>query len=125
MLIPLERCAVAQQPLVVAPGQKVRLMPREPDDARETYVVPTIDGKSRTFTESLTYQWVVSAGTLSSGNTGGPHDAFGNPRPLSTDWTAPHADDLTGPTEDVRLWIIQRDERLGESWNETCVRVAR
>ena len=33
------------------------------------------------------------------------------------------AGDLDGPT-DVSLWIIQRDERLGVQWYESCIRVA-
>ena len=34
----------------------------------------------------------------------------------------PPAADLDGPT-DVTLWLVQRDERLGEAWYEACVRV--
>jgi hypothetical protein len=109
-------------PLVVAPEQVVRLAPIEAPDAREVYVVPTLDGSSRSFTESLKYQWIIGGGKLSKGDTGGPHDPFGNPAPLFTDWTAPKASDLDGPT-DVSFWIIQRDERLGEQWYETCIRV--
>ena len=43
-------------------------------------------------------------------------------KPLFTDWTAPSAKDLDGPT-DVSFWFIQRDERLGLTWYEACVRV--
>jgi hypothetical protein len=120
--VELVRCAETTNPLVLAPDQKVRFTPVEPDGVRETYQVPTLDGKIRTFTESLTYQWVIGDGHLSSGDTGGPHDAFGNPAPLFTDYTAPAAQDLTGTT-DVPMWIVQRDERLGEAWFETCLRV--
>ena len=84
--------------------------------------MPTTDGMSRQFTESLTYQWLASAGGFSSGSTGGPRDPFGNPANLWTDWHAPGAGDLDGPL-DVDLWVIQRDERLGVSWNQTCIRV--
>jgi hypothetical protein len=77
---------------------------------------------SRMFTESLTYQWLASAGHFSAGTTGGTRDAFGNPPPLFTDWTAPAAKDLDGPT-DVSFWFVQRDERLGLAWYEACVRV--
>jgi hypothetical protein len=118
----LARCLEQSEPLVVSPRQKIRFMPVEPDGVRETYVVPTLDGMSRTFTESLTYQWLASAGSFSSSRTGGPRDAFGNPAPLFTDWTAPRAEALDGPT-DVSFWFVQRDERLGLAWYEACVRV--
>jgi hypothetical protein len=116
------RCIDAAPLLAVAPHTAVRLTPIEPPDARETYSVPTLDGTSRTFTESLTYQWVASAGGFSSDATGGPHDLAGNAAPLFTDWTSPSAKDLTGPTN-VSLWIVQRDERLGSTWYESCIRV--
>lgn len=118
----LARCVDQTDPIVVAPGQRIRFMPIEPEGVREEYVVPTIDGMSRTFTESPTYQWLASAGNISSGRTGGPRDAFGNPAPLFTDWTAPREKDLEGPL-DVSFWFIQRDERLGLAWYEACVRV--
>jgi hypothetical protein len=121
--LPLVRCAENPAPLALAPATKLRLSPIEPDGARETYVVPTLDGKSQTFTESLTYQWVASTGGFSSGSTGGPRDVSGNPAPLFTDYKAPAAADLDGPT-DVSVWIIQRDERLGVRWYEACIRVA-
>jgi hypothetical protein len=121
----LGRCVDNASPLTVAPRTKLRLTPIEPDGAREIYVVPTLDGKSQTFTESLTYQWVASDGGFSSGSTGGPRDVSGNPAPLFTDFTAPAAEDLEnldGPT-DIVLWIVQRDERLGETWYDSCIRV--
>ena len=123
--LPLGRCLdypAGTDPITVAPRQRVRFMPVEAEGAREDYVVPTLDGGSRMFTESLTYQWLATAGNYSSGRTGGPRDAFGNPAPLFTDWTAPRAEDLEGPT-DVSFWFIQRDERLGLRWYESCLRV--
>lgn len=118
----LTRCTAQTAPLEVKAGQRIRFEPVEPEGVREEYVVPTIDGTSRMFTESPTYQWLASAGNFSSFRTGGPRDAFGNPAPLFTDWTAPRAKDLDGPT-DVSFWFIQRDERLGLAWYEACVRV--
>ena len=120
--LPFGRCIDQAAPLEVKANDRVRLTPIEPEGARETYVVPTTDGMSRTFTESLTYQWLASAGNFSAGNTGGTRDAFGNPAPLFTDWRAPAAKDLDGPT-DVELWFIQRDERLGVHWYQACIRV--
>jgi hypothetical protein len=120
--LPFGRCSTQPAPLEVAPHARVRIMPLEADGAREPYVVPTTDGSSRMFTESLTYQWLATAGNYSSGRTGGTRDAVGNPPPLFTDWVAPDLEDLEGTT-DVDLWVIQRDERLGLTWYESCIRV--
>ncbi len=117
-----KRCADAAPALRVRAGDTVRLTPIEAAGAREEYVTPTLDGRGAMFTESLTYQWIASAGGFSAGSTGGPRDVAGNPAPLFTDWRAPKAADIAGPTE-VSLWIIQRDERLGVTWYEGCVGV--
>ena len=100
---------------VLAPHTEVRLDPLEPPGVRETYVVPTLDGGERTFTENLRYAWFATGGSFSDGNTGGPTDAFGNQPPLFTRWTSP---DEPG---NVRLWVVQRDERGGTFWTERCV----
>lgn len=110
------------QKIEVTPRQKIRLTPVEPDGVRETYVAPTLSGGGETLTESITYQWTITDGDLSKGKTGGGHDAFGNLAPIFTDYTAPYAEDLTGP-EDVQVWIVQRDERLGVAWYEACIHV--
>jgi hypothetical protein len=122
MVLPVGRCLDQMAPFEVAPDTKVRILPVEADGAREDYVVPTTDGGERMFTESLTYQWFAEGGNFSSGTTGGPHDAFGNPAPLHSDWHAPKAKDLDGPT-DFDIWVIQRDERLGVHWYQSCIRV--
>lgn len=118
--LPLIRCAENPSPPVLSAGSKLRLTPVEPDGARETYAAATLDGTAQTFTETLTYQWTVSAGDLSRGKSGGPHDVSGNPAPLFTDFTAPSADDkdVTLPA-DISLWVVQRDERLGVQWYES------
>ena len=110
------------QKLEVMPSQKIRLTPIEADGVRESYVTPTINGGEQTFTESITYQWVVGDGGLSKGTSGGGHDVYGNLKPLFTDFTAPAPDTLTGP-EDIPLWIVVRDERLGAAWYEACIHV--
>src|SRR5207237_5068334 len=120
--LPLGRCVEQAAPIELAAGQTLRLEPIEPASVREVYTVPTLDGGEQQFTESLTYQWLASAGSFSEGSTGGPRDVVGNPAPLFTDYKAPPARDLAGPT-DVQLWIVQRDERLGAEWYEACVRV--
>jgi hypothetical protein len=120
--LPPGRCVEQAAPIELRPAQEMRITPIEAPGAREVYVVPRLDGEQQTFTESLTYQWLASAGSVSSGSTGGPRDVAGNPAPLFTDYKAPKAEDLSGPT-DVSLWIIQRDERLGATWYEGCVRV--
>ena len=123
MPLALTSCADPNaQKFEVTPRQKVRITPIETPGVRETYVTPTIDGSERTFTESITYQWVIGDGSLSTGDSGGGHDAFGNPAPLFTDYTAPYAADLDGP-EDIPLWIVVRDERLGAAWYEACIHV--
>lgn len=116
-LLTIGRCGTGAVPLTIQPGQKLRIEPIENIATRETYVVPTIDGSTRTFTEAVTYQWLATSGKFSSGNTGGGHDPFGNLEPTHTDWTAPKVD---APTR-VSMWIIQRDERLGVALYETCV----
>jgi hypothetical protein len=121
--LPLGRCADNPAPYALAPATKLRLLPVEPAGAREVYTVPTLDGRSQTFTESLTYQWTAGAGGFSRGMTGGPRDLSGNPPPLFSDFKSPAASDLDKPT-DISLWIIQRDERLGVQWYESCIRVA-
>ncbi len=122
--LPLGRCldlAVrGQVPFTAAAGNRVRITPIEPAGAREPYVVPTLSGGSRMFTESLTYQWLATAGGFTAGSTGGKRDAFGNPALLYSDWKVPT--DLAEPL-DVSLWILPRDERLGSAWVETCIRV--
>lgn len=103
--------------------QVLYLTPQEPDGVRETYVVPTFDGGSRTFTENLSYQWLATDGSFSSPTTGGPKDPFGNSPPLHTEWTPPTADELPTDPSEYSVWVIQRDERLGAAWYQSCVRV--
>ncbi|MEO8706401.1 MAG: hypothetical protein ABI867_40600 [Kofleriaceae bacterium] len=120
--LPMGRCVDQVAPLELVPTQRVRLEPVEPEGAREVYIAPTIDGVGEQFTESLTYQWLANAGGI-DGGSGGPRDpTTGNPAPLFSDFRAPPADELFGPT-DISIWIVQRDERLGSRWYETCVRV--
>jgi hypothetical protein len=120
--LPRGRCSDIPAPLELAAGNTLQIIPIEPATAREDYVVPTLDGTAQAFTETLTYQWIATAGSFSNGSTGGPHDFAGNPARLSTDYHAPPASDVTTPL-DVSLWIIQRDERYGVTWYEGCVRV--
>jgi hypothetical protein len=122
VVLPLGRCVDQASPIEVPPATKVRLMPIEPDGVREQYSLVLLDGTIQTFTETLSYQWVASAGGFSDGTTGGIRDPFGNEPPLFSDWTSPKAKDIDGTT-DVSIWIMQRDERLGVAWYESCIRV--
>lgn len=122
MPLALGRCADQATPLEVAPDTVVRMTPIEPAGAHEMYALPTISGGEEHFTETLTYQWTATDGDVSDGTTGGKRDPTGNLPVLFTDWTAPSADDLDGPLL-VDFWIVQRDERLGAHWYQTCVRV--
>jgi hypothetical protein len=119
MPLTLGRCAERTDPLRIAPGATLPLAPIEPAGVREDYVVPTFDGGERRFTEAPSYQWLASAGSWRRGSTGGPRDASGTFPPLDNTWTAPDVDTDT----DVSLWLVQRDERLGAAWFESCVRV--
>ena len=125
-MLPLVRCAdlpsTNTTPLIVSTDDVVRFTPLEGSDIHEVYVVPTIDGGSQTFTEAISYQWNGGSGSFSSDSTGGPVDVFGNTPPLYTDWSAPEAGSISQMT-DVPLFIIQRDDRLGEAWFESCIRV--
>jgi len=106
----------------VRPGARLTLFPVEPVGTREDYVVPTLDGKTAMLTETVTYQWFATYGAWSDEFTGGGHDVLGNQSLLGSDWLAPSS--ITGPLE-VSLWMIQRDERYGARFFETCVRVSR
>jgi hypothetical protein len=119
--VPLGRCGEIE-PFVVAPGERVALLPDEPPEAREEYVVPTFDGDSRHFTENLTYQWHATLGDWSPFESGGTVDVAGNEPTLDSTWRGPVGRDLIGEGLDVRIWIVQRDERGGQTWYESCAR---
>lgn len=122
--VELERghCASALPDLDVVTlrgGDRATLLPVEPDDIREAYVVPTLDGQLQALTEHVSYQWLAIAGSFSDEETGGPPDPFGNVKLLGTEWTAPAVNEPT----DVALWVIQRDGRAGVEWRSLCIRV--
>ncbi|HVV82755.1 MAG TPA: hypothetical protein VHE35_06725 [Kofleriaceae bacterium] len=125
--LPLGRCVDQPSPLSISVGQRIHLTPVEPPGARETYVVPTFEGGSRTFTENLRYQWLAGDGDWTRASTGGTRDAAGNEPPLDTEWKTPTAAQLADRgislPLDVPLWVIQRDERGGAAWFESCIRV--
>jgi hypothetical protein len=99
-------------PLAVRAGEQIELEPVEDGGARETYVTPTLDGDERVIIENLRYSWLATAGSFTDEFTGGARDLFGNEPPLRTRWRAPET-----PGE-VKLWVVQRDERGGTSWIE-------
>lgn len=108
--------------------QTLFLMPIEADGVREDYVVPTLDGQSRMFKENIGYQWLAGDGSWEVPFTGGPKDPFGNEPPLHAEWSPPSEGDIAddyGDVDhiDVPIWVVQRDERLGAAYFESCVRV--
>lgn len=120
--LPLGRCADQARPVRIAASEDLPLMPIPSQGASEDYLVPTFDGDVRMFTESPTYQWLASAGSWRRGTTGGPRDVTGLFPPLDNTYRPPANEDV--PEEiDVSLWVIQRDERLGLTWYESCVTV--
>jgi hypothetical protein len=121
--VPLGRCGEIE-PFPVAPNERVQLLPTEAEGARERYVVPTFEGGSRHFTENLTYQWHATEGDWSPFESGGTLDVAGNEPPIDSTWRAPDDPEVIGDGIDVRMWIVQRDERGGQAWYETCAHVA-
>lgn len=118
----LGRCADQAAPLTVRAGERVELVPIEPEGLRETYVLPTFEGEVRQFTETIEYQWYTSSGTFASLGSGGKRDAFGNLPSVDNTFRAKAAKDVSEAI-DAELWIVQRDERLGEAWYQSCIRV--
>lgn len=116
----LGRCSDEQMPwFVLASGDTVELEPVEPEGIREDYVLPTFDGGTRTFTETIVYAWFATDGELDELESGGPTDPFGNVPPIDNEWTAPEVEETTL----VDLWVVQRDERGGVAWYQMCARV--
>lgn len=120
--LPLGRCGEIA-PVEMAIGDDIEIEPVEPEGVREDYVLPTFDGGVRRITEHLTYAWYATAGEWSRENSGGPRDLAGNQPPLDSTWTAAIDEDAVGAGLDVRLWMVQRDERGGQAWYESCLRV--
>lgn len=121
-LLALGRCADQAAPLTVRAGERVELVPIEPEGLRETYVLPTFEGEVRQFTETIEYQWYTSSGTFASLGSGGRRDAFGNLPGVDNTFRAKDAKEVSEAV-DAELWIVQRDERLGEAWYQSCIRV--
>ena len=133
--MPYGRCVDLQptstsgfQGMLIYRDQTLFMLPVEVEGVRETYVVPTLDGQSRMFTENLSYQWLAGDGSFDVPFTGGPKDPFGNDPPLHAEWQAPSEEEILedyGEVDhiDLPMWIVQRDERLGVAYYESCVRV--
>ncbi len=114
-------CGSGVPRIVVAPNTEIDMVPAEIDATRENYPAATLDGTFERFDESITYQWLATAGSYDTEWTGGTRDPFGNEPPLSATWRAP---DVERSTE-VQLWMIQRDERGGATVYPTCIDVFR
>lgn len=120
--LPMGRCGDIEAP-IVAPREKIGFLPIEPEGVRQEYLVPTFDGGARSFSETMTYSFFSTHGSWTSGQTGGHRDISGKLPILNTSWRAPRDADEIGEGLDVSLFIIQRDERGGQSWAQSCVRV--
>jgi hypothetical protein len=120
--MPQGRCGEIA-PFLAFAGQRVQFLPLETAGAREEYVVPTFDGGTRRLTENISYQWLSTAGDWSPFNSGGTIDVAGNEPPLDSIWSAPDDPDEIGVGLDVNVWVVQRDERGGQAWFESCARV--
>lgn len=116
------RCSDETFNTILEPGETVTLFPLERDGTREHYLAPTLDGGSVMLDESISYQWLATAGSWSDETTGGGHDILGNQSLLGSDWTAPRS--VPYANYPVSIWMIQRDERLGARVYETCIRVS-
>jgi hypothetical protein len=122
MNLPLGRCGEIT-PVELAIDDDIEITPVEPDGVREDYVLPTFDGGVRRVTEYMRYAWYATTGEWSSEESGGPRDLAGNQPPLDSTWTATIDAEDVGDGLDVRLWMVQRDERGGQSWYESCLHV--
>jgi hypothetical protein len=120
--LPIGRCTDIE-PILVSPSERLMLLPMEAADTREEYVVPTLDGDVERYSENIRYQFYATAGGFSPFTTGGTRDIVGNEPTLHSYWRAPSFEDLMGETLNVSLWVIQRDERGGQAWYESCARV--
>ena len=121
--MPIGRCIDVAAPLEVAPDAEIEIEPVPTEGSRQEYVVLTFDGDTRMFTENLVYTWYATHGAWEAEQTGGPRDVAGNEPEVESTWTAPRDGDTVGDGLDVPVWVVQRDERGGQSWIESCVRV--
>jgi hypothetical protein len=91
--------------LTVAPGTQLLVFPLETPGTRQEYFAPAVDLTFHMFTETITYEWLATAGAWTDYTTGGTTDPFGNEPLLGSTWVAPQ----TSTPLDVQLWAIQRD----------------
>jgi hypothetical protein len=109
-------------PLMVAAGQKVKLLPKPTLGSDEHYKVLTFTNDLRELHEALTYSFFADGGALSQAETGGGKrvEVGKDPEPpdLSSDFTAPR---MPGR---VHLWFVIRDERGGADVIQRDIQVA-
>jgi hypothetical protein len=109
-------------PLDVMPEEIVELRPIAPPSSREVYQLLKLSGGFETVRENLTYSWFATGGSWSKDQSGGPTDIFGNVPRVETEWQAPSAADA--PADGlINMWVVQRDERGGQSWTQRCFHV--
>jgi hypothetical protein len=101
-----------------APSSSSRRVPL--DGSFETYVVPTFEGGSRTFTENLRYQWLATAGSWTSPRRDRRPARSGRQPAGDLEHVVGARRAPDGVARLVDLWVIQRDERGGASWLPVC-----
>lgn len=120
--MPEGRCGDVE-PVVLAPRAVLTLEPQAVENARQDYTVVSFSGDVDEFTEYLVYTWYATYGSWEREQSGGPNDFVSdNEPPTDSAWTAPSAA-VVGDGLEVDLWLVQRDERGGQDWLRTCVRV--
>jgi hypothetical protein len=109
------------EPLMVAPGEAVRLVPHAVEGSAEDYQTLAIDFEHHTVriedrTELLIWSWFSTAGGFALRETEEEHTlgAFNT-------WTAPM--EAPGEEGDVWIWIVLRDNRGGVDFRTVHVRV--
>ncbi len=118
----------AEDPVVVAPGDRVVLSAWSRPGSSEGYTLIDGDCQLQSFREKVAVSWFTDRGDLSRHVTTVDHgvDALGRDvvlEPAETTWTAPS--DFDGPALDVRIFAVMRDGRGGSAHRSFRLRVER
>ncbi|MBI5542977.1 MAG: hypothetical protein HY901_03755 [Deltaproteobacteria bacterium] len=83
-----------------------------PDDLKESYVVPTFDGATKTLRESWSYSWFTTKGYFAPEGTGGYNPALQEDNDTDTQLQILDSE----PPGEFKVVCVVRDGRGGESW---------